>query len=64
MIFQHTNCKKLMVIHDLQAYFRLLVAIVHTTDLKNILHYLTQKFHSLADSVFGSVRFPLCRYTL
>ena len=34
MMFQHTNYKKLMVIHNLQTLFHLLVDIVHKRDLK------------------------------
>ena len=52
MIFQHTNHKELMVIHNLQTEFRLLIAIVYTTDSKNIsicrqVTRLDRHFHGL-----------------
>ena len=56
MIFQHTNHKKLMMIHNLQTLFRLFVAIVYSKDLNISIcrqaHYLTQKF-SLCSDPFG-----------
>ena len=61
MKFQHTNHKKLMVIHNLQTLFRCLVAIVHTKDLKNIFllvekaRYLTHRF-SLTDHPWDQIR--------
>ena len=36
MIFQHTNHNRLILIHNLQTEFRLLVATVHKRDSKNI----------------------------
>ena len=67
MKFQHTYYKNIMVIHSLQKQFNLLVAVIHTRDLKNISiivgkPIIQQKyFHSLADLGFGFVRFPLCQ---
>ena len=37
MIFQYVNHKKHMLIHNLQAKFRLIVTIIHIRDFKNIL---------------------------
>ena len=54
-----------MVIHNFQTKFCLLVAIVHTKNLKICIFLFVGKstisdknFHSLADPAFESVRFP------
>ena len=58
MIFQHTNHKRLMAIHNLQTKFRLLAAIIHTRDFKNIFLFIGKctiehkDFHSLAPCVW------------
>ena len=62
-----------MMIHNLQTEFRLLVAIVHTRDSKNIVictevpHFHREIFMRACVCMilaFGTVRFPLCQYTL
>ena len=62
-----------MVIHNLQTEFRLLVANVHTRHSKNIVicaqierldRDILMPVCVCRISAFGSVRFPLCRYTL
>ena len=62
-----------MVIHNLQTEFRLLVAIIHTKDSKNIyicahigrLHREISMHVCLCTIVaFGFVRFPIFSYTL
>ena len=50
MIFQHTNHKKLMVIHNLQTEFRLICDIVHTRDYKNI--YICAQITPLHRKIF------------
>ena len=55
------------MIHHLQTYFRLLFAIVLTRDSKNILICAQiARFHRDKKTIpaFGSVHFPLSRYTL
>ena len=70
MIIQPTNHKKLMVIHNIQTKLRLIVAIVHTSDSKNLQicahigRFHRKKLHACVRMYDTCVRFPLCRYTL
>ena len=62
-----------MVIHNLQTEICLLFAIVHARDSKNIVicaeierldREIFIRVCVCTTSAFGSIRFPLCRYTL
>ena len=70
MTFELTNHKKLMVIHNLQTDFCLLIATVHTRDFKHIV--ISADIARLDREIFicvcvctipafGFVGFPLCR---
>ena len=73
MIFQHTNRKKLMVIHILQIEFRLLFDTVHASDSKNILicaqvprlhREIFMRVCVCTIPAFGSVCFPLSMHSM
>ena len=58
MKLQHTNHKKLMMIHNLQKYFHLLVATIHMRNLKKYISILKQ-MHNLTRRISPTL---LCSY--